>query len=64
MGRIEFTGFLACVCGEVGDKIFVNKAENVVVLAVIGRNILDELEQVVDCTALRFRALYLRTNTP
>ena len=48
MRSVELTGFLTCVCGEVGDKIFVDEAENVVVLATVGRNIFDKLEQVVD----------------
>ncbi len=48
MRCVELTGFLTCVRGEVGDKIFVNEAENVVVFATVGRNILDKLEQVVD----------------
>ena len=63
MRCVELTGFLTCVRGEVGDKIFVNEAENVVVFATVGRNILDKLEQVVDGFGLRSGAFTELTET-
>ncbi len=48
VGCIKLTGFLSGISREVADKVFVYKTENVIVLTVIGWNILNQIEQILN----------------
>ena len=54
MGRIELAGFLAGIGCEVGDQVFINEAQHVVILPAIHRDALDQMQQVADglCTGI------------
>ena len=46
MRRIELAGFLTGVGGEVADEVLVDEAKDVVVLATVHRDVLDEVNEV------------------
>lgn len=46
MRRVELAGFLTGVGGEVADKVLVDEAKHVVVLATVHRDVLDEVDEV------------------
>ena len=48
MRRVELAGLLACVCCKVADQIFVDKAENIIILLAVHGNIFDEIDQVAN----------------
>ena len=49
---VELTCFLSGICRKVTDKIFVDKAENIVVLLAVHRNILYQRQKPADCFCL------------
>ena len=46
--RVELAGLLACVCCKVADQIFVDKAENIIILLAVHGNVFDEIDQVAN----------------
>lgn len=52
MRRVELTGLFTGISGKIADEVFINKAENIVVLLAIGRDILNKLNQFADCLGL------------
>jgi len=46
--RIEFAGLLARVRGEVADQVFINKAEDVVILLPVHRDIFDQVDKLTN----------------
>ena len=57
VGRVELTGFLARIGGKVGNKIFIDVAQHIVVLLAIGGNVADELDEILQGACLCRRAL-------
>ena len=55
MRGVELTGFLSGICGKVADKEFIHITENVVVLASVSRDILDKLDEALECLCLSSR---------
>ena len=51
--RVKFARLLACICRKIRNQVFIDKAQHIVVLLAIHRNILDEMEQVADRLCLR-----------
>ena len=49
MRRIKFARFFSCIGGKIANQIFVDEAENIIVLFPVHWNILDEVNQIADC---------------
>ena len=54
---IEFTSFLSGIGCKITDEILINIAQHVVILTAIGRNVFNELNQILQSTGLRRRIL-------
>ena len=48
MRRVELSGFLAGVCREVGNQIFIDETEHIIVLPAIHGDIFDQVQQITD----------------
>ena len=48
MGGIKLTSLFASIGRKVTDQVFINKAQNIIVLFAIGRDIFDQLNQFAD----------------
>ena len=48
MRRIEFSCLFSCIRREFFNQIFINEAQNIVVLSAIHWNIIDQLNQIAD----------------
>ena len=48
VGRIEFAGLFARVRREVADQVFVDEAENVVILLPVHRDVFDQVDEASD----------------
>ena len=49
---IELTGLFARIGCKVADQVLINKAQNIIVLFAISRDILNQLNQIPDCLCL------------
>ena len=52
---VEFTGFLSGIGCKITDEILINITQHIVILTAIGRNIFNELNQILQSTGLRRR---------
>lgn len=48
MRGVEFTCFLTGISSKLTDKVLIDETEHVITLTVIGRDVLDEREQIED----------------
>ena len=57
MWGIEFACLLTGIRCKVRNQIFVDEAEDIIILLAVHRNLVDQLDQVADGLRLRFRIL-------
>ena len=55
--RVELAGFFTGICRKHTDKIFIDKAKNIVILLAVHRNIFNQMNKVTDSLGLRSRAV-------
>ena len=54
---VEFSCFLTGIGSEIGDQIFINETENIVILFTVHWDLIDQLNEVTDSLCLRFCVL-------